>query len=131
MSAGPAAARRTCDPAATGIRHSRGPWLPPQPFRPLGGCVSQVWPDCGSTRVKPVPGWGLGMRRRWLQPGLNLPAREARVALQRVVAVGAVEFEFVHGLHPPCANRSPKVFEEMLILSARRLRMNRQMATNA
>lgn len=34
-------------------------------------------------------------------PGtLNLPARKARVAFQRLVAVGTVEFEFVHGLHP-------------------------------
>ena len=30
---------------------------------------------------------------------LNLPAREAGVAFQGMVAVGTVEFEFVHSLH--------------------------------
>ena len=30
---------------------------------------------------------------------LNLPARVAGIALQRLVAVGTVEFEFVHSLH--------------------------------
>lgn len=30
---------------------------------------------------------------------LNLPAREAGVTFQRLVALRAVEFEFVHGLH--------------------------------
>ena len=43
---------------------------------------------------------------------LNLPARVARVALQRLIAVRAVEFEFgcFHRLYsnPLCANRGQK-----------------------
>lgn len=35
-----------------------------------------------------------------IAPGtLDLPSRKARVAFQRLIAVGTVEFEFVHGLH--------------------------------
>jgi hypothetical protein len=39
---------------------------------------------------------------------LNLPARVARVALQRLVAMGTVEFEFVHGLHLFMRKRAEK-----------------------
>ena len=36
---------------------------------------------------------------------LNLPARVARLALQRLVTMGTIEFEFggIHKLHPPNA----------------------------
>ena len=46
-------------------------------------------------------GWRAGNADEMLATGaLNLPARVARVAFQRLVAVGTVEFEFVHSLHP-------------------------------
>jgi hypothetical protein len=38
----------------------------------------------------------------------NLPTRVARVAFQRLVAVGTVEFEFVHSLHPYMRKSSAK-----------------------
>ena len=40
-----------------------------QALVPFGRCVSQVWPDYGSTWVKPVPVGGLGMRIRCWQAG--------------------------------------------------------------
>jgi len=40
-----------------------------QPFWPLGRCVSQVWPDCGSTCVNPDPAGGFGMRTTCWQAG--------------------------------------------------------------
>src|SRR5437868_11406671 len=42
---------------------------------------------------------------------LNLAARVAWIALQRLVAVGTVEFEFgvAHSLTSTCASRRPKV----------------------
>ena len=41
---------------------------------------------------------------------LNLPARVARIALQRLVTMGTLEFEFgsIHKLHPPNAQTGHK-----------------------
>jgi hypothetical protein len=57
---------------------------------------------------------------------LNLPARMAWVALQRLVAMGTIEFEFVciHGLHYSHAQiRGEKYMPFLFILFIRRMRM--------
>jgi hypothetical protein len=64
---------------------------------------------------KVVTGWAL-----------NLPARELRFALQRLVAVGTVKFEFVgvHSLHLHHAQTGRKKYmKDLSILSVRRIRM--------
>jgi hypothetical protein len=57
---------------------------------------------------------------------LNLPARVAGFALQRLVAVGTVEFEFVrahklHQYHAPTGGK--KYMKNYFILFVRRMRM--------
>jgi hypothetical protein len=57
---------------------------------------------------------------------LNLPPGMARVALQRLIAVGAIEFEFVrvHELHQHHAQTGfEKYMKDLLILFVRRMRM--------
>ena len=53
----------------------------------------------------------------------NLPPGVTRVAFQRLVAVGTVEFEFVHSLHLSMRKRFPKSMKNNSILSVRPLRM--------
>jgi hypothetical protein len=57
---------------------------------------------------------------------LNLPPGELRLAFQWLVAVGAIEFEFVrvHSLHPLHAQTGrEKYMKDLSILSVRGLRM--------
>jgi hypothetical protein len=57
---------------------------------------------------------------------LNLPAGVARVALQRLITVGTVEFEFVrvHRLHPQHAQtRRKKYMKDLFMLLVDRMRM--------
>lgn len=57
---------------------------------------------------------------------LNLPPGVARVALQRLIAVGTVEFKFVraHKLHPHHAQTGRKKYiKDLFILLAWRIRM--------
>jgi len=66
---------------------------------------------------EPGAGGRTGNADQMLAAGaLNLPARVARVALQRLVAVGTVEFEFVgaHGLHPIHAQTLRKKYVEII-----------------
>ena len=62
--------------------------------------VARLRLDMGEAR----PGRRAGNADEMIAPGaLNLPARVAGIALQRLVTVGTVEFEFVHSLHLPHA----------------------------
>jgi hypothetical protein len=57
---------------------------------------------------------------------LNLPTGKLRFALQRLVAVGTIKFEFVcaHSLHPHHAQtRRKKYMKDLFILFIRRMRM--------
>jgi hypothetical protein len=57
---------------------------------------------------------------------LNLPTGKLRFALQRLVAVGTIKFEFVcaHSLHPHHAqNCHKKYMRDFFILSVARMRM--------
>jgi hypothetical protein len=57
---------------------------------------------------------------------LNLPAGVAQVALQRLITVGTVEFEFVrvHRLHPQYAQtRRKKYMKDLFMLLVDRMRM--------
>jgi hypothetical protein len=57
---------------------------------------------------------------------LNLPAGVARVALQRLITVGTVEFEFglAHRLHPYHAQtRRKKYIKYLFILLVERMRL--------
>jgi hypothetical protein len=57
---------------------------------------------------------------------LNLPPGVARVALQRLIAVGTVEFKFVraHWLHPHHAQTSRKKYiKDLFILLVGQMRM--------
>jgi hypothetical protein len=57
---------------------------------------------------------------------LNLPAGVARVALQRLIAVGTIKFEFVrvHRLHLHHAQTvGEKYMKDLFILFVRRMRM--------
>jgi len=72
--------------------------------------------------------------RRWIGDAdemlagrtLNLPAGMAGVALQRLIAVGTVEFKFVraHKLHPHHAQTGHKKYiKDLFILLAGQMRM--------
>jgi hypothetical protein len=57
---------------------------------------------------------------------LNLPAGVARVALQRLIAVGTIEFKFIraHRLHPHHAQTSHKKYtKKLFMLLVGRMRM--------
>jgi hypothetical protein len=57
---------------------------------------------------------------------LNLPAGKLRLALQRLIAVGTVEFEFicVHNVAPHHAQTGCKKYmKDLFILFVRRMRM--------
>ena len=75
-----------------------------------------------------LPGFGLDMGETGAGRGirdpdemlaggaLNLPPRVARVAFQRLIAVGTIEFEFVraHRLHPDYTQTGPQKYNRII-----------------
>lgn len=86
-------------------------------------CVAGFRLHVGETGAR---GW-IGNADEMLATGaLNLPPGVARVALQRLITVGTVEFEFIraHKLHLHHAQTGRKKYmEELFILFVRQMRM--------
>jgi len=79
--------------------------------------------DVGETGARRRTGDADEMLAGW---ALNLPAGVARVALQRLITVGTVEFEFIraHKLLPHHAPTGCKKYiKNLFILLVRRMRM--------
>ena len=76
---------------------------------------------------EPGAGRRIGNANEMLAGGtLNLPAGVARIALQRLITVGTIEFEFgcAHRLHPYHAQTGQeKYMKEFFILFADKLRL--------